>query len=109
MVHWDDDLRKLADVLKALGHPTRLRIIEKVQEGPFCVSELQRHLDQTQPNISQHLMILKDRGILVPERRGNLTCYHLADERIRELVKLAREIFHAPEDKRRPAKASVHK
>jgi DNA-binding transcriptional ArsR family regulator len=43
--------------------------------------------------MSQHLAILRDRGLVVPERRGNMTCYRLADGRIADLIREAREIF----------------
>jgi ArsR family transcriptional regulator len=91
--------RRLADLFKAIGHPTRLRILKEVLRKPYCVSELQRRLDQTQPNISQHLAILRDRGLVVPERRGNLTCYHLADERVRELLDMASAIVSGVREK----------
>jgi DNA-binding transcriptional ArsR family regulator len=43
--------------------------------------------------MSQHLAILRDRGLVVPERRGNMTCYRLADGRIADIIREAREIF----------------
>lgn len=104
-----DNLQKLADALRALGNPTRLRIVEKVQQGHYCVKDLQRDLDQTQPSISQHLTVLKDRGILTPERRGNLTCYHLADERTRDLLELAKRIFGSREGEDRKRRGSRSK
>jgi DNA-binding transcriptional ArsR family regulator len=96
--------RRLADLFKAIGHPTRLRILKEVLRKPYCVSELQRRLDQTQPNVSQHLAVLRDRGLVVPERRGNLTCYRLADERVRELLEIADAILRRESEE--PASAA---
>jgi DNA-binding transcriptional ArsR family regulator len=56
------------------------------------VSDLGRELEQSQPNTSQHLAKLRDCGLIVPERRGGMTCYHLADERIAQVIQQVREI-----------------
>jgi DNA-binding transcriptional ArsR family regulator len=89
------DYEALARLFKAMGHPTRLGLLKRISTGSFCVSELQRHLDQSQSSISQHLAILRDRGLIVPERRGNMTCYYLADERIADLLALAETLLTA--------------
>lgn len=83
----------LAQILKAMGHPTRWGILKKIMGSTFCVSDLERDLGRSQPNISQHLGILRDRGLVVPERKGNMTCYRLADERIADLIRLAEQVF----------------
>jgi len=87
------DYEALARSLKAMGHPTRLGLLKRMSKGMFCVSELQRDLDRSQSSISQHLAILRDRGLVVPERKGNMTCYSLADERIADLLALAERIL----------------
>lgn len=86
---------RLAPIFRALGHPTRLGILRRALEGPLCVGELQDELGCSQPNISQHLAVLRDRGVVAPERAGTRVCYRLADERIGELLRLAAEIFDA--------------
>lgn len=83
-----DRYRGLASAFKAMGHPTRLALLVQISKRPFCVSELQQELNQSQSNTSQHLAILRDRGLVVPERKGNTTCYQLADERIADLLSL---------------------
>ena len=80
-------------MLKVLGHPTRLRILQKIAEGEFCVSELERELEQSQPNISQHLAKLRDCGLIIPERRGGMTCYHLNGEQFTRLMHRISEIL----------------
>jgi ArsR family transcriptional regulator len=84
---------RLAHILKAMGHPTRLRILQRIAEGDFCVSDLERELEQSQPNISQHLAKLRDCGLIIPERRGGMTCYRLADGRVADLIYQARDIL----------------
>ena len=88
--------RELADAFKALGHPVRVALLHRLLNGEPCVSDLHECLGQSQPSVSQHLGVLRDRGLVVPERKGNRTCYHPADQRLRDLLNLAREILAQP-------------
>jgi len=88
---------RLADVFKALGHPTRLGILMETIAGEFCVRDLERHLDRTQSNISQHLAVLRERGLVIPRRKGKAVCYRLANDRIADIISLATEAFDRPE------------
>ncbi|MDK2896874.1 MAG: hypothetical protein PWP04_994 [Candidatus Atribacteria bacterium] len=83
-----DEIRRLAWVLKALAHPTRLQLLLRIEKEPLCVQELQKEIGQSQANISQHLALLRDRGLVVGERKGNTTCYRLANPRIGEFLSL---------------------
>jgi DNA-binding transcriptional ArsR family regulator len=87
------DAERLAAIIKAMGHPARLRILERVAKGDPCVSRLEETLGYRQANVSQHLGVLRDRGLVVAQRRGNRTCYHLADSRISDIIRLAAEVF----------------
>lgn len=86
------DYEALAEAFRALAHPVRLRILMKTIEGELCVQELQNHLDRNQANISQHLTVLRERGLVVAERRGKKVCYRPADERIAQVIRLAASI-----------------
>ncbi|MGI5816862.1 MAG: ArsR/SmtB family transcription factor [Armatimonadota bacterium] len=91
---------EMARVFRALGNPTRLGILRRIVSGEMCVSELQDRLDRSQPNISQHLGVLRDRGVVVSERDGTRVSYRPAHPRLGELLELAAEIFeieHSPE------------
>lgn len=94
-----DCCEEMARVFRALGNPTRLGILRRIFEGEVCVGDLQDELDRSQPNISQHLGVLRDRGVVVPERDGRRVSYRPAHPRLGELLELAAEIFeieHAP-------------
>lgn len=81
------DYKKQAKVFKALSHPTRLMIIDSLLQGERCVGDIQDLLKSSQPNVSQHLRILKTSGIVDFCQNGNLRCYYLKDaEQIRSLV-----------------------
>lgn len=69
---------RAADVLRALSHPTRLRIIEILGGGELCVKSLEEILEIPQPSVSQHLTRLKYAGLIESERKGHLVCYRLA-------------------------------
>ncbi|MBN2853847.1 MAG: winged helix-turn-helix transcriptional regulator [Clostridia bacterium] len=78
-----------ADFFKAIGHPTRLELINALSGGPLCVCELFDQNESTQPNISQHLKILKDADILESSREGNKIMYRIKHEEVFDILKLS--------------------
>ena len=70
-------LQARADVFKALGHPTRLAIVDMLAEGERCVCELNDHIDADISTVSRHLAVLRNVGILSSEKRGNQVFYRL--------------------------------
>jgi len=107
MVETENDHIRLAAFFKAMGHPTRLRILEKIVVGEFCVSELESDLDRRQANISQHLAILRDRGLVTPARKGKMVCYRLADDRVAELIHQGRDVLGLAPDRERAMNESA--
>jgi DNA-binding transcriptional ArsR family regulator len=93
--------REMARALKAIAHPCRICILESIATREFCVSDLQKILSCSQANVSQHLGLMRDRGLVMPERRGNTTRYFLRDERVLDLLRLAGQLF-APPARREP-------
>ncbi len=91
----DREFEDLAELFKALGHPARLQILMQTIDGEFCVQEIGEKLDRSQPNISQHLKVLRERGLVIPRREGKKVCYHLADARIKEIITRAMEVHGA--------------
>lgn len=68
-------------IFKALGHPARLAMVDELARGERCVCELMRMTQLTKfsgPTISQHLLVLKNAGIIADEKRGKMIFYHLA-------------------------------
>jgi len=68
-----------ADVLRTLASPRRLEILHRLAEGPCEVSRLAEELGASQPNVSQHLAILRTAGLVESERDGREVRYRLAD------------------------------
>lgn len=81
-----DDVTHLARFFKALGDDTRLQLVALlVRQEPgtaMCVTRLARALDTTVPNVSQHLRVLKDLGLVYGERRRYRIHYYLDPERL---------------------------
>ncbi len=86
---------RMAVIFRALGNATRLGILRRVLQEEVCVGELQDQLGCSQPNISQHLAVLRDRGLVAPHRDGNRVCYTLADPRIGDLLLVAEDMLDA--------------
>jgi len=81
-------IEELAAMMKACGHPLRLKILCAIEMGEeTCVSELWSCLEQSQPVVSQHLAVLKRRGIVSSQVKGNKRVYRISDPFIRSLVK----------------------
>ncbi|NOZ77083.1 MAG: winged helix-turn-helix transcriptional regulator, partial [Euryarchaeota archaeon] len=66
----DAALKMKADLIKALAHPTRLKIIEFLKGGERCVCEITPFLGLEQSNVSQHLAVMRERGILSSRKEG---------------------------------------
>ena len=83
------DHQQRAQLFKALGHPIRLLIVESLLEEEKCVNDIHDLVEVSQPNISQHLNILRFSGIVDFRQKGNLRCYFLRDpQKIKKLIQL---------------------
>lgn len=82
-----------ADYFKALAHPTRIRIIELLQQGERSVGELVVDLELEQSNVSQQLGILRAKGVIESRRDGTTVRYRVKDPRVFELLATAKDII----------------
>lgn len=73
-------------IFKALGHPIRYKIVKFLMDAPKCVCKLNEDIEFSQSNLSQHLKILKDAGILKSEKVGLNIHYSISDESVKELI-----------------------
>jgi DNA-binding transcriptional ArsR family regulator len=104
-----DGYDRLAEIMKALGHPVRLQIIEELGRADACVCHLEHFLGQRQAYISQQLARLRTAGLVTDQREGMNVYYSLADPSISLLLDEARRMldasgdqpytFHLPEPK----------
>lgn len=82
------DYGKDSELLKALGHSVRLRMVEGLLAHECNVKKMVKALGLPQSTVSQHLGILKSRGIVQIRKDGVKTCYRVVDARIAQLMKL---------------------
>jgi len=100
-------LGQKVELLKVIAHPVRIRILEELAKGVKCVSDFEDFLELRQPNISQHLSLLRQSGIVDYYVDGRLRCYFLVDPLIPDLLGLLGKDYH--ETLPRPACCPVTK
>ena len=83
-----------ASVCKGLADPKRLLIIEALRDGELSVGEICSLLDLPQANVSQHLSILRDKGLVRTRRDGQFIYYTLSSAKIIEAMDLLREVMN---------------
>jgi ArsR family transcriptional regulator len=83
-----------AELFKALGHPIRIRILERLRSGERTVSELQSLLEIESSTVSQQLALLRARDIVVGRKQGSSVYYSVVDPLIFDLLDVARMIFN---------------
>jgi len=88
MTRIDERFFKEAKTFKALAHPVRVRLLHRLLENDCCVTEAEKCLGISQPNVSQHIRILRLAGIITGERKKTKICYRIADERVRNILRI---------------------
>ncbi|HYA35284.1 MAG TPA: metalloregulator ArsR/SmtB family transcription factor [Candidatus Binataceae bacterium] len=78
-------LELVAARFRAMGEPLRLRILQELERGEMSVSDLAGRVHSTQPNVSKHLKVLQDVGLLKRRQQGNSAFYAIADPMVFEL------------------------
>jgi DNA-binding transcriptional ArsR family regulator len=82
----DSVIEIYAEKLKVCGHPIRLKLLCLIEQEDACVTELWKLLKQSQPVVSQHLAVLKEKGIVASEVQGNKRYYSIIDPYIRNII-----------------------
>lgn len=94
----DDDIARAARSLKAIAHPLRLKILCTLGSREVSVQQIVTQVGTSQSNISQHLAILRDKGILSYRKDANRVYYRVGDARLLRLISLMQELFCASTD-----------
>lgn len=89
----DDDIERASRSLKAMSHPLRLKILCTLGGQEVSVQEIVDQVGTSQSNISQHLAILRDKGILASRKDANRVYYRVSDGRTLRLIGMMREVF----------------
>lgn len=77
----------MGDAFKALGDPTRRKILELLSEGEMTAGDIAAHFDMAKPSVSHHLNTLKAVGLVTDERRGQNIVYCLNLTVFQEIMK----------------------
>ena len=88
-----------ADLLKAISHPKRLEIIHLLRDQELNVSEILTMLGLPQANLSQHLMVLREAGVVVTRKEGKQVYYKVAHVNFIKASDLLREVLIKGHDK----------
>lgn len=89
----DDDIDRASRSLKAMSHPLRLKILCTLGDEEVSVQDIVEQVGTSQSNISQHLAILRDKGILASRKDANRVYYRVSDYRTLKLIGMMREVF----------------
>jgi ArsR family transcriptional regulator len=82
-----------AEMCKVFSSPTRLGIIDTLRDREMRVSQLAATLNVAVPNLSQHLAVMRGRGILIGRKDGNQVFYRVANPKLLQAFDLLREIL----------------
>lgn len=89
----EEDIERASRSLKAMSHPLRLRILCILGDQELSVQEIVECVGTSQSNISQHLAILRDKGILASRKDANRVFYRVGDARTLRLIDMMQEVF----------------
>lgn len=81
------------NIFKALAHPIRLKIIKKLRERVYCVCEMSEDVEFSQSNLSQHLKILRDAGLVYCEKEGMRINYYVKNTDVFQIIDLAEDML----------------
>ena len=88
-----EDVETASRSLKAMSHPLRLMILCKLGESEFSVQDIVDNVGTSQSNISQHLAILRDKGILSARKSANKVFYKVSEIKTLKIIEMMREVF----------------
>lgn len=93
LLEGDEDIERASRSLKAMSHPLRLKILCTLGSDEVSVHDIVENVGTSQSNISQHLAILRDKGILTARKDANRVYYRVSDSRTLQLISMMRQVF----------------
>jgi len=93
LIGHDKEIEQAAFALKAMSHPLRLKIMCVLGPSEMSVQDIVDLVGTTQSNISQHLAVLREKGVLCTRKDANRVFYRIADPRTLKLMEMMREVF----------------
>jgi ArsR family transcriptional regulator len=93
LIDKDEDIMQASMAIKAIAHPLRLKILCVLAGSELSVQDIVDYVGTSQSNISQHLAILRDKGVLATRKDANRVFYRIGDPRTLKLVGMMRDVF----------------
>lgn len=93
LIDREEDIKLAAQAIKAIAHPLRLKILCVLGDREVSVQDIVEQVGTSQSNISQHLAILRDKGVLATRKDANRVFYRIGDLRTLKLVGMVRDVF----------------
>lgn len=93
LIEQEEHIQQAARVLKAMSHPLRLKILCVLGDQEISVQDIVERVGTSQSNISQHLAILRDKGVLRARKDANRVFYRVGNQRTMQLLGMMREVF----------------
>ena len=88
-----EKIEAVSALLKSISNPVRLNILCLLQEKEMSVGQIREALETTDANISQHLTILRNQGIIQSRKESNYMYNRVGDERVLKLIDTLQELF----------------
>lgn len=89
----DKHVQEIAKLLKTMSHPIRLKILCLLQDKEMTVGDIHKEVQTTNANVSQHLSILRNQGIISFRKDANFIYNRISEDRVMELIKHMRDLF----------------
>lgn len=93
LIERTEDIEQASRSLKAMSHPLRLKILCVLGQREISVQDIVKYVGTSQSNISQHLAILRDKGILASRKDANRVYYRVGDDRTLKLIDMMQQVF----------------
>ena len=89
----DEQIEAVAKILKSMSHPIRLKILCLLRDRELSVGDIRNEVETTNANVSQHLNILRNQGIIDFRKDANFIYNRISDKRILDLIMKMQKLF----------------
>lgn len=89
----EKNIESVSALLKSISHPLRLKILCLLRDRELTVGEIRETVQTTHANVSQHLMILRNQGVVSTRKAANFIYNRIADKRVVELMNMMQKLF----------------
>ena len=89
----EEKVEEVSALLKSIAHPLRLKILCLLQDQELTVGEIRDEVETTSANVSQHLTIMRNQGVIIARKDANFIYNRISDQRVVELINTMQDLF----------------